>query len=249
MPSHTFHVMHADGPVADDAAGTRVGGLPLLPPGTPWPRCADDSCRRNLAFMGQIDLSGTGPAAPAEASAEVSVSVEERNGSVLALFHCLDWCVQTGTMYGSSHAAFLFPCAGLVATEPPGGSEGPLDREGDRMVLPAAGIAVTPIEVEPSDDPDDPEDDPPVSFYQGRDAWVDREGHPYADFLGQWAGAPTWIQDDDTPECAACGHGMDFVAQFNSSDRHYRPVYFGDYGYGYVFACEPCGTAAFHVQD
>ncbi|MFJ3792840.1 hypothetical protein [Kitasatospora sp. NPDC090091] len=49
------------GPVDEDAAVTRVGGVPLASEGTAWPRCS--SCDGPMQFLAQIvldDLDGGG---------------------------------------------------------------------------------------------------------------------------------------------------------------------------------------------
>jgi uncharacterized protein YwqG len=68
-------------------------------------------------------------------------------------------------------------------------------------------------------------------------------------------GEPTWIQDDETPECAQCGEPMHFVAQIDSIEHrsahnpamnviNERPKHidfmFGDVGMIYVFYCFDC---------
>ena len=53
-------------------------------------------------------------------------------------------------------------------------------------------------------------------------------------------GQPTWIQNEDTPNCEDCGEPMTFVAQLDSIG-HRQPeaqgYMFGDVGLIYVFFC------------
>ena len=59
--------------------------------------------------------------------------------------------------------------------------------------------------------------------------------------LGQLAGAPSWLQGDETPVCAACQNRMRFVAQLEEGPDHNTAMNFGG-GCAYVFDCS-CGAA------
>lgn len=45
------------GPVAADAAGTRIGGVPQTPAGFSWPVCGE--CDGPMQFLAQVDLAAT----------------------------------------------------------------------------------------------------------------------------------------------------------------------------------------------
>ena len=61
------------------------------------------------------------------------------------------------------------------------------------------------------------------------------------EIVGKAGGAPTWLQDAETPDCV-CGRPMRFVAQIDSgaSDE----INFGDGGIGYSFVCSVCPSEA-----
>lgn len=62
--------------------------------------------------------------------------------------------------------------------------------------------------------------------------------------LGQLGGEAAWIQADETPDCAACGRPMAFVAQMLEGPDPRAAMNFGGGGCGYVFACAGCGDSA-----
>ncbi|MCP3785351.1 YwqG family protein [Micromonospora sp. A3M-1-15] len=47
------------GPAADDAFGTRTGGVPHVPPGFEWPRCRE--CAGPMQFLAQVNLADVEP--------------------------------------------------------------------------------------------------------------------------------------------------------------------------------------------
>jgi hypothetical protein len=87
-----------------------------------------------------------------------------------------------------------------------------------------------------------------AAYDDARAAWAEREGRPAGDVLGQLGGQPTWIQADETPDCADCGKPMGLVVQLEEGHDHRTAANFGGRGCGYGFGCQPCGTAAFLWQ-
>ncbi len=77
-----------------------------------------------------------------------------------------------------------------------------------------------------------------------------RENYPARrrDVLGQIAGNPSWIQDDEIPNCDCCNKEMRFVAQLEEGPDHETAMNFGG-GCGYLFDCEVGKTAKFVVQN
>jgi hypothetical protein len=84
-------------------------------------------------------------------------------------------------------------------------------------------------------------------YDQARRDWAEREGRPGRDVLGQIAGLPAWLQDDETPTCPDCAKPMSFLVQLEQGRDHRTAANFGG-GCGYGFACRPCRTAAFLWQ-
>jgi hypothetical protein len=58
-------------------------------------------------------------------------------------------------------------------------------------------------------------------------------------------GTPTWIQMEQTPDCAKCEKPMAFVLQLDSDS----PVMYGDMGMLYVFTCPECKVVTSLVQS
>jgi hypothetical protein len=79
-----------------------------------------------------------------------------------------------------------------------------------------------------------------ADYDEARAAWGDTAGQHQRDVLGQLDGEPNWIQDDETPECDACGEAMFFVAQLEEGPDHRTAMNFGG-GCAYVFECD-CGA-------
>ncbi len=77
---------------------------------------------------------------------------------------------------------------------------------------------------------------------------VRAEGLPGRSVLGQLGGEPDWIQDDETPQCPACGQAMRLAAQLEEGPDYRTAMNFGG-GCAYVFACDcPAATARFLWQ-
>jgi hypothetical protein len=85
------------GPAAEDAPGTRIGGLPLVPQGFEWPECG--ICAGNMGFIVQV----------------------RQDSGYLSIFMCLnapglcdEWDVEAGGNRG-----FVWPADGLTVAKPP----------------------------------------------------------------------------------------------------------------------------------
>jgi hypothetical protein len=97
----------------------------------------------------------------------------------------------------------------------------------------------------------------------GRAAVTDGSGHSHDDLpekrvalvpvpVGKRAGRksklggkPTWIQNEETPECPKCRKPMVFVLQLASDSR----ITFCDMGMLYAFACPECRITASRIQS
>ncbi len=64
----------------------------------------------------------------------------------------------------------------------------------------------------------------------------------------QLGGEATWLQGDETPDCAGCTTPMTFVASLEEGHGYETDANFGGGGLGYVFACRSCARAAFLWQ-
>lgn len=84
-------------------------------------------------------------------------------------------------------------------------------------------------------------------YEQARDIWCDQQQRPFEEVLGQLGGEPSWIQDDETPDCPVCRQPMAFVAQLEQGHDHRTAANFGG-GCAYAFVCEPCREGAFLWQ-
>jgi uncharacterized protein YwqG len=105
---------------------------------------------------------------------------------------------------------------------------------GDDTLLPeACGISLKTVEG--------------TSYYEASNSWSQAEDRPLSDVLGQLGGEPDWLQNDETPACPSCAAPMCFVAQLDEGHDHTTAINFGG-GYGYAFACEPCGHTSFLWQ-
>jgi hypothetical protein len=115
--------------------------------------------------------------------------------------------------------AFVLPANGVAATPPPNGET-------------QLG-AVSGVEIVYTEDRD---------YNEARENWGRQR-----DVLGQFGGVPSWIQADETPDCAECGDPMKFVAQLEEGHDHRTAANFGG-GCAYAFRCEACRTATFLWQ-
>jgi hypothetical protein len=80
-----------------------------------------------------------------------------------------------------------------------------------------------------------------ADYDSARDRWPSEHGKGPREVLGQLAGAPSWLQGDETPVCAACQDRMRFVAQLEEGPDHKTAMNFGG-GCAYVFDCS-CSAA------
>ncbi|MFE2323855.1 hypothetical protein ACFXD5_08070 [Streptomyces sp. NPDC059385] len=226
----TTTLMIHDGSAAPHAPITRIGGLPLAPPGTKWPTCT--TCSGPLQFIAQIVLD------------------DERG--VLAVFMCANapgMCEEWSATAGGNRA-YLFPSAGLVPVPLPAlpAAEEPdedddddeddydEDEEDDEDVRQLGAVrAVERVTVAGAE------------YRSASEAWSARSGRPRGEVLGQLGGTPDWLQYDQTPDCPDCGGPMGFVAQLGEGPDHLTAPNFGS-GRAYAHACEPCGRAAFLWQ-
>ena len=78
------------------------------------------------------------------------------------------------------------------------------------------------------------------------EAVSEKDGRQVLGFVGA---APWWIQNDETPDCPACGEPMTLAAQLEEGPDYRSAMNFGGGGCGYAFACGcPAGSAAFLWQ-
>ncbi|MGY0465421.1 hypothetical protein ACW14Y_34970 [Kitasatospora sp. cg17-2] len=240
------------GPVAADTTVTRVGGVPLAPPGTAWPSCAD--CGGPLQFLAQIVLDGSGAAVTGGPGQQdrllVLFACQNRPGV------CQDWEARSG-----ANLALVLPAQGLVPIPLPGPAD--LDENGEEDDTPDDPDENDPDEDEFEDDEDDDEDevlllgatravepqllpDAP-DFDSARAAWAARTGRPRNHVLGQLNGTPAWLQYDRTPSCATCAEPMRLAVQLQEGPDPLTAMNFGS-GRAYAFTCSPCSDAAFLWQ-
>ena len=74
------------------------------------------------------------------------------------------------------------------------------------------------------------------NYDSARQQWADESGESPRHVLGQMGGEPTWVQNDETPDCDACGQPMQLLAQLEEGPDHRTAMNFGS-GCGYVFRC------------
>ncbi|MDY0816185.1 hypothetical protein [Kitasatospora purpeofusca] len=223
------------GPVTADATVTRIGGVPLAPPGTAWPSCAD--CGGPLQFLAQFVLDGSGAAVTGGPG---------QQDRLLALFACQnrpgvcqDWEARSG-----ANLALILPAQGLAPIPLP--------------------VPSDPDEGEPDDESDESDEDDVLllgatraaepqllpeaqNFDSARAAWAARTGRPRNHVLGQLNGTPAWLQYDQTPNCATCAEPMRLAVQLQEGPDHLTAMNFGS-GRAYAFTCSPCADAAFLWQ-
>ncbi|MFJ8436971.1 DUF1963 domain-containing protein [Kitasatospora sp. NPDC094019] len=232
------------GPVADDATVTRTGGVPLAPPGTAWPTCAD--CGGPMRFLAQIVLDGSGAAVTGGPGPQDRVLVlfacQNRPGE------CRDWDARSGANVALVLAAdALVPIPLPVRSDPEGREDadpdededdfGDEDDEDDEDLLLLGATRAAEAQFL-ADAPD---------FDRARAAWADRTGRPRTHVLGQLNGAPAWLQNDETPDCPACAEPMRLAVQLQEGPDPVTAMNFGS-GRAYAFTCSPCAGAAFLWQ-
>ncbi|KJY36107.1 DUF1963 domain-containing protein [Streptomyces sp. NRRL S-495] len=229
------------GPVAADATVTRTGGVPLAPPGTAWPSCAD--CGGPLQFLAQIVLDGSGAAVAGSPGPQDRVLVlfacQNRPGV------CQDWEARSG-----ANLALILPARGLAPIPLPVPADLDEDEDDDEDDLDAPDEDEFEEEVlllgatraaEPQLLPE------AQDFDSARAAWAARTGRPRNHVLGQLNGTPAWLQYDQTPTCASCAEPMRLAVQFQEGPDPLTAMNFGS-GRAYAFVCSPCTDAVFLWQ-
>ena len=73
-------------------------------------------------------------------------------------------------------------------------------------------------------------------YDKARQRWADESGQSPHHVLGQIGGEPSWVQNEETPDCDACGKPMQLAAQLEEGPDHRTAMNFGS-GCGYVFRC------------
>ncbi|MET9774232.1 DUF1963 domain-containing protein [Streptomyces sp. NPDC006367] len=125
----TTTLMTYAGPVDDHAPVTRTGGVPLVPAGFDWPRCA--ACSGPMQFLAQLPAG-----VPAAAG-------DEADEYVLSVFMCQNdpgLCDEWDPAEGGNRA-LLFPRAGLVPA--------PVPAEGETLLPETCGIDRTTLDAVP----------------------------------------------------------------------------------------------------
>ncbi|MCX4689562.1 YwqG family protein [Kitasatospora purpeofusca] len=221
------------GPVAADATVTRIGGVPLAPPGTPWPSCGD--CGGPMQFLAQIVLDWSGAAATGGPGQQdrllVLFACQNRPGV------CQDWEARSG-----ANLALVLPAQGLVPiplpvpTDLDQGEDYDPDEDEDEVLLLGATRAAEPQVFPDASD-----------FDSARAAWAARTGRPRNHVLGQLNGTPAWLQYDQTPSCATCAEPMRLAVQLQEGPDPLTAMNFGS-GRAYAFTCSACTDAAFLWQ-
>ena len=74
-------------------------------------------------------------------------------------------------------------------------------------------------------------------YDDAKQRWADENRTSGMQILGMFGNDPSWIQDDETPTCDACGGKMRFVAQLEEGPDHKTAMNFGGGGLGYLFDC------------
>lgn len=131
----TTTLMTYAGPVDEHALVTRTGGVPLVPVGVTWPRCA--ACSGPMQFLAQLLVS-----APDDQGAEAAAVVE----GVLSVFMCQNdpgLCDEWDPVEGGNRA-LLFPRTGLMPA--------PVPTEGETLLSETSGIDRTEVDAVPYDE-------------------------------------------------------------------------------------------------
>lgn len=88
------------------------------------------------------------------------------------------------------------------------------------------------------------EDTDAIDYDTAREDWTGAR----RDVLGQLYGEPSWLQNDETPDCNCCSKPMRFVAQLEEGPDHKTAMNFGGGGTAYLFDCKEGMTAKFLWQ-
>lgn len=132
-PTVTTTLMTYAGPVDDHALVTRTGGVPLVPAGFTWPRCA--ACSRSMQFLAQLLVN-----APGTQEAEAAAVAE----CVLSVFMCQNdpgLCDEWDPVAGGNRG-LLFPRAGLTPA--------PVSTKGETLLSETCDIDCTAIDAAPT---------------------------------------------------------------------------------------------------
>ncbi|MEW1603326.1 DUF1963 domain-containing protein [Streptomyces sp. DH-12] len=122
----TTTLMTYAGPVDDRAPVTRTGGVPLVPAGFTWPRCAE--CAGPMQFLAQV---------PADAPGAQGAEAAEH---VLSVFMCQNdpgLCDEWDPVAGGNRA-LVFPRAGLAPA--------PVPEEGETLLPETCGVDRTAVD-------------------------------------------------------------------------------------------------------
>lgn len=76
-----------------------------------------------------------------------------------------------------------------------------------------------------------------ADYETARNTWASTNGIGRREVLGQLAGTPAWIQNDEVPICDSCSKPMHFVAQLEEGPDSKTAMNFGGGGCAYVFQC------------
>lgn len=88
-----------------------------------------------------------------------------------------------------------------------------------------------------------------AGYNAARSRWGEENPGRQREVLGQFGGAPEWVQGDETPTCDGCGETMLLVAQLETGPDYATEMNFAG-GCGYVFDCGcPAGTPKFLWQS
>jgi uncharacterized protein YwqG len=233
-PWRTRHPRAAWTPVTSAGAGATLshfGGLPLLAPAEPWPRCS--SCHAPMLFLLQLDL--------AQCPAPEASSLRQ---GIVQLFYCSTDAgdCETWRPFSGSQVVRLVKDGTLAAVAPQGVA-----------VLPARAID----RLDQITDTPDPSEHEELGLayaydFQAKKVSVRCEELGIAledvdsdldvaesistarsgDKLGGW---PHWVQGVEYPRCPHCESRMQLLFQLDSEDN--LPVMFGDVGCGHITQC------------
>ncbi|CAM4226575.1 DUF1963 domain-containing protein [Comamonas aquatilis] len=83
-----------------------------------------------------------------------------------------------------------------------------------------------------------------ADYDQARSQWMESSAKPGREVLGQLGGEPSWLQNDETPQCDSCRQPMEFVAQLEQGPDWKTEMNFGGGGCAYIFRCSCAGGSA-----